>query len=114
MKLRLEDITAEAKEITFAEPEVEINRVLAQGPVREYHIEGPIGVTLSYYRAGMDLFFSGKLEAAIVATCARCAEDFKGSSERAFRLVRAPKSVGMDADPGLRADDLELSLYHAY
>ena len=111
MKLRLEDITAEAKEISFAEPEIEINRILAQGPVREYHVNAPIAVTLSYYRAGTDLFFAGQLKAQTVATCARCAEEFDSSNDRAFRLVMAPKSVGMDTDPGLRADDLEFSLY---
>jgi uncharacterized protein len=111
VKLRLEDITAEAKEITFAEPEMEINRVLARGPVREYHVNAPIAVSISHYRAGTDLFFAGRLKAHTVATCARCAEDFDSSSESAFRLVMAPKSVGMETDPGLRADDLEFSLY---
>ncbi len=111
MKLRLEDITAEVKEITFAEPEREVNRILAQGPVREYHVNAPIAVTLSYYRAGTDLFFAGQLHAQTVATCARCAEDFDSASDRSFRLVMAPKSVGMETDPGLRADDLEFSLY---
>jgi uncharacterized protein len=111
VKLRLEDIAAEAKETAFAEPEQEINRTLAQGPVHEYRVEGPIAVTMSFYRAGMDLFFEGRLRADTVATCARCAEDFKASTDRAFRLVMAPKSVGIDSDPGLRADDLEFSLY---
>ncbi len=111
MRLRLEDITAEAKDIAFVEPEMEINRVLAQGPVHEYRVEGPIAVNLSFYRAGTDLFFSGRLKAQTVATCARCAEDFRGSSDRPFRLVMAPKSMGMDTDAGLRADDLEFSLY---
>lgn len=111
VKLRLEDITAEAKELTFVEPEMEINRILAQGPVREYHVNAPIGVTVSYYRAGTDLFIAGTLTAQTDATCARCAEEFKASNDRAFRLVMAPKSIGMDGDAGLRADDLEFSLY---
>jgi uncharacterized protein len=111
VKLRLEDITAEAKEVTFAESETEINRILAKGPVREYQVSAPIAVNLSYYRAGTDLFFAGQMKAQMVATCARCAEDFNASNDRAFRLVMAPKSVGMETDPGLRADDLEFSLY---
>ena len=82
MKLRLEDITAEAKELTFVEPEMEVNRILAQGPVREYHVNAPIGVTVSYYRAGTDLFLAGSLKAQTVATCARCAEDFKAFNDR--------------------------------
>jgi uncharacterized protein len=111
VKLRLEDITAEAKEIAFVEPEIEINRVLAQGPVRDYRVDGPIAVTLSYYRAGTDVFLEGRLQANTVATCARCAEDFSGANHREFRLVMAAKSVGIETDPGLRADDLEFSMY---
>jgi uncharacterized protein len=111
VKLRLDDITADAKEADFAEPETETNRVLAQGPVREYRVEAPIAVNVSYYRAGTDLFFAGKLKAETAATCARCAEEFKTSSERKFRLVMAPRSVGMDGDAALHADDLEFSLY---
>ena len=108
MKLRLEDITAEAKELTFVEPEMEVNRILAQGPVREYRVNAPRGVTVSYYRAGTDLFFAGTLKAQTVATCARCAEDFNASNDRAFRVVMAPRSIGMDGDAGLRADDCGL------
>ena len=111
MKLRLEDITAEAKEIAFVEPEMEINQILTQGPVREYRVEGPIAVSVSHYRAGTDLFFEGRLKAQTGATCARCAEDFNTPNDRPFRLVMAPRSIGMDTEPGLRADDLEFSLY---
>src|SRR5437879_399899 len=57
VKLRVDDITADAKELAFSEPEGEINRALGLGPIREYHLEGPVNVVLSYYRAGTELFF---------------------------------------------------------
>ncbi len=111
MKLRIDDIVAEAKEIAFAEPEAEINRTLSGGPVREFHVDGPIAVTMSYYRAGSDLFFEGRLSAHVGAACARCAEEFTTLSERPFRFVLSPKSIGYEAEADLRSEDLEFSLY---
>lgn len=109
MKLRIEDITAEAKGLSFEEPEGEVNRVLDKGPVHEFHVEGPIGVQISYYRAGTELFFSGELHAPTHAVCARCAEEFEQTSERGFRFVLTPKAVGYDDEND--AEDLELSVY---
>jgi uncharacterized protein len=110
VKIRIEDITADAKELAFAEPEQEINRVLGQGPIREYHLEGPVRVSVSFYRAGMELFFAGDLKTDTRAVCARCAEEVDVSADRPFRYVLSPKSVGYDGDdPG--AEDLEFSMY---
>ncbi|MGH8012634.1 MAG: YceD family protein [Candidatus Binataceae bacterium] len=111
MKLRVEDITAEAKELSFAESEQEVNRILAQGPLVEYRLEASIAVDLSYYRAGTELFFQGELQARTWARCARCAEEFELSRERAFRYVLAPRVIGYDHQADLRAEDLEFSLY---
>ena len=111
MKLRIDDITAESRTISFAEPEQEINHALASGPVHEYHLLRPVGVDLSYYRAGMELFLEGAIDARTSADCARCAETFTASTHRVFRYVLAPKSVidGDGSDP--RSEDLEFSLY---
>ena len=113
MKLRVDDITAEERELSFAEPEQEINRILNQGAVREYRIAAPIRVSISYYRAGTELFLSGEVDALAIASCARCAEEFSAANRRSFRYVLAPKALGYggDAQSDLRADDLEFSLY---
>jgi uncharacterized protein len=110
VKIRIEDITADAKEMAFAEPEQEINRILGEGPIREYHLEGPVEVSVSFYRAGTELFFAGMLKTRTGALCARCLEDFDLPGDRPFRLVLSPKSIGYD-DDNLRAEDLEFSLY---
>ena len=111
MKLRIDDITAQVKEIQFVEPEAEVNRLLDQGPIREYRVKRPFSVELSHYRSGMELFFSGSLHAEVTATCARCAEDFSVASDRDFRFVLAPKSLGDLNGKDLNAEDLEFSLY---
>ena len=110
MRIRIENITADAKELEFAESADEINRILGQGPIREYQVEGPIEAAVSFYRAGMELFFEGSLKTRTGAICARCAEEFDSSTDRPFRFVLSPKSVGYDSDT-LRAEDLEFSLY---
>lgn len=111
MKIRVEDITAEAKQLSFDEPEVELNRILDRGPVREFWVEGPISVTVSYYRAGTELFFMGGLHAITRAVCARCAEEFAAPSDRSFRFVLSPRAIGLGEknDPGY--EDLEFSVY---
>ncbi len=110
MKLRIDDITAEAKDLALAEPAAEINRLLERGPIREYHLTEAVAVQLSYYRSGMDVVFSGALEAPAEATCARCAEQFVTSCTRSFRFVLAPKAAG-EPNGDLRAEDLEFSFY---
>lgn len=111
MKLRVDEITAEARRTTFAQSEEEVNRRLAQGPVREFRVGGPIAVELSYYRAGMELFFAGELRAPIIASCARCAEEFSAPNARPFRFVLAPRAAADDADGRVRTEELEFSTY---
>lgn len=111
MKLRIDDITAERREISFAEPEQEINHTLARGALREYFVKAPVRVSLSYYRAGSELFVSGTLDAATTAACSRCAEEFDRPSHRRFRYVLAPKVMSDENDFALKAEDLEFSFY---
>jgi uncharacterized protein len=111
VKLRIDDITAEGREVSFSEPQQEINRTLASGPLREYFIKAPLLVSLSYYRAGSEIFVSGTLDAATTAACSRCAEEFDFPSHRRFRYVLAPQAAGDVKDFALKANDLEFSFY---
>ncbi|HLW70175.1 MAG TPA: DUF177 domain-containing protein [Candidatus Binataceae bacterium] len=111
MKLRVDDITAEARELSFAEPAAEINRELRSGPIAEYFLTQPVAVDISHYRAGAEVFLSGSIAAAARANCARCAEEFTATRERPFRYVLAPKAIASDDDKDLRDEDLEFSLY---
>jgi DUF177 domain-containing protein len=112
MKLRVEEITAEAREIAFLEPEAEINRILDAGPVRDFRVDGPISVTLSYYRAGTEIFLEGRISAATASVCARCAEEFAAPRTRAFRYVLSPRVLDSMGDGGgVKADDVEFTEY---
>jgi DUF177 domain-containing protein len=110
MKLRIDDVTAESRELRFEEPEREINRVLSSG--RDlYQLVAPAELDVSYYRSGSEIFIGGTLAIEIEASCARCAEDFEESRNRSFRYVLAPKSMGYDEEDGTNSGDLELSVY---
>ena len=111
VKLRIDDITAEGREVSFAEPEQEINRTLGRGALHEYLVKAPLQVSLSYYRAGSEIFISGTVDAATTAACSRCAEEFDLPSRRRFRYVLAPKVMSDENDFALRAEDLEFSFY---
>jgi uncharacterized protein len=111
VKLRVDDISADVRDLAFAEPEREINRALASDAMQEYRVTGPVHVVISYYRAGTEVFMSGEITVATTASCARCAEEFAGTEGRPFRYVLAPLSIGDGADPDLRGEELEYSLY---
>jgi uncharacterized protein len=111
VKLRIDDITADGREITVAEPEQELNRALAHGSWHEYFVKAPLQVVLSYYRAGTEVFIAGTIHAVARAACSRCAEEFDLPSQRGFRYVLAPKVMNDNGDFALKAEDLEFSFY---
>lgn len=111
MKLRIDDITGEAKELAFAEPELAINRTLAAGPVHEFSLTEPVAVVVSYYRAGTELLLNGELKATTIAVCARCAEEFETLSTRNFRYILVPRVIGEHNGRDERGDDLEFAVY---
>src|SRR5262245_37176582 len=110
MKVRVDQITDEVKHTTFAEPAEEINRRLTRGEVCDFRLLAPLSVDTSYYRAGDDLFFSGRIGGSFEGICARCLEPFSlAMDEKAqFVLVPAPTAA---TDRELSADDLALSFY---
>jgi uncharacterized protein len=111
VKVRVDDITGEAKELAFAEPEPAINRTLDAGPVHEFSLTQPVAVAVSYYRAGTELFFNGELKAVTTAVCARCAEEFETLNTRNFRYILVPRVIGEHNGRDQRGDDLEFAVY---
>jgi DUF177 domain-containing protein len=99
VKLKVDKIAAEARELSFLEPEATVNRILSQGTQSEWRFTAPIAVQLEYYRAGTELFFQGQLAGSTGALCARCAEEFQSSIERPFRFIMTPRSIAAEAEP---------------
>jgi uncharacterized protein len=109
VKLLIDSIKAVPTEAFFSEEVAEINALLAHR-VHDYRIAAPIGVRVSYYRAGLDLFFQGTLWGDILGTCARCLEEYPFRVAHDFHLVLAA-ICEMGSDRQLRTDDLALSYY---
>lgn len=113
MKISIQDIKECPQVATFAEDVEELNARLRFG-VRDYAATTPIGVRVSYYRAGLDVFVDGDLWAHLQGTCSRCLAEYPFQVARKFALVLAPVSeLGPDeaGDRELTADDLALSFY---
>jgi len=111
MKIKVDDIAAEAKGLSFREPEEDVNRLLSHGVRGEWRLRAPIDVCLSYYRAGAELFFEGELEASTGALCARCAEEFDSEIERPFRFIMTPRSMADEIGAAAEPDDGEYGVY---
>ena len=111
MKIKVDDIAAEARELSFREPEEDVNRALSRGAGGEWRLKTPINVHVSYYRAGTELFFEGDLKAPTGAACARCAEDFESEVERPFRFIMTPRSIAEEGGAAAEPDDGEYSVY---
>jgi uncharacterized protein len=109
MKLRVERITDEPESCAFSEPVEDVNRRLEGGGVHDFQFTTPLEVSITYYRAGDDLFFDGQLRGSAEGSCARCLESFSLQIDVPFQFV-------LTAAPGsereeLHAEDLSLSFY---
>jgi uncharacterized protein len=110
MKLRVEQITPEPREVGFCEAEEEANRRLAGGEVHDFRLCEPIDVHVTHYRAGDELYFAGQLATAAEGTCARCLEEFVFPVKTPFEFVLTPVLPQSTAHE-LATEDLALSFY---
>ena len=114
MKIALDDIKESPKHLSYTEDVEELNARLGR-PVQDYRVTRGLQVDVEYYRAGLELFFTGALHGEVHGCCARCLEDYTFSLEHPFAFVLMPRAAGLVAQgrerAGLTADDLELSQY---
>jgi uncharacterized protein len=110
VRVRVDQITDEESHCSFRQPLEEINGRLLHGEVRDFRLTSPLAVDATYYRAGDDLFFAGRIRADLEGTCARCLEPFDLTVDESaqFVLVPTPKE---GPERQLSEDDLALSFY---
>jgi uncharacterized protein len=110
VRVRVDQITDEESHCSFQQPLEEINGRLLHGEVRDFRLTSPLAVDTTYYRAGDDLFFAGRIHADLEGTCARCLEPFDLTVDEPtqFVLVPTPKE---GPERQLSEDDLALSFY---
>jgi uncharacterized protein len=112
VKIAIQDIKEVPQTATFARDVEELNALLRHGTA-DFVATAPIGVSVSYYRAGMDVFLDGNVHANLSGHCGRCLSDYPFDLTRDFTVVLAPESeLGPQGDTGkLGSDDLALSYY---
>jgi uncharacterized protein len=112
MKIPVDDITQSPKEIRFSESIEALNEIYANSRVREYRFPPFLEVDLTYYRAGQELFFHGRLRGTLQATCSRCLQNFSFELNKEFDFVLSPSPVNpARGAEELNRDDLGLSYY---
>lgn len=114
MKIALDDIKASPKQLSYTEDVEELNARLGRG-VQDFRVTRGLQIDVEYYRAGVDVFFSGAAHGEVHGSCARCLEDYAFTFERPFTFVLTPRAAGLPSHgrggAGLTVDDLELSQY---
>ena len=110
MKITVSDIKAEPKHLAYVEDVDELNERLARG-VRDFQVARGIRVAVDYYRAGLDLFFTGAVTGDVVGTCARCLDDYPFPLDRQFAFVLTPRVAAVGGGGQLAVDELERSTY---
>lgn len=115
VKISIQDIREVPVVVTFTEDATDLNAMLQHG-VRDYLASSPVGVSVSYYRAGMDIFVDGEFWADLQGTCSRCLTQYPFRLSKDFALVLVPASeLGPGGDDRssreLHAEDLALSHY---
>jgi uncharacterized protein len=109
MKIAVEDIKVTPKELEYAEEVMDLNARLDRG-VHDYRLPVGLGVTVQYYRAGLDIFFQGTLHGRVLGTCARCLEEYGFDLDRPFVFVLTPRTAALGGTR-LSPDDMALSYY---
>jgi uncharacterized protein len=110
MKIQVADITESPRELKYAEGVDELNGRLARG-ASEYQLPSELGIDVSYYRSGSDLFFHGSLRGRVRATCGRCLEEYEFALDLPLTLVLAPREETAGVARELSADDVALTFY---
>ncbi len=91
MKIPIDEILQSSKQIAFSENISGLNDVYQRSQSSDFRFPAFLGVELTYYRSGADLFFGGHLRGAITASCGRCLEEYSFTLEQDFAFVLTPE-----------------------
>jgi uncharacterized protein len=110
VRINVHEIEESPKERLWNQPAEELNRIFEHGRVHDYTFPRPTAVTVRYYRAGQELFFSGHADCNVTGECARCLEDYTFDTRVPFAFVMVPHSQKPE-DEEAEAEDVHLSYY---
>jgi uncharacterized protein len=114
--IRVPDLKEEVRQLEFFEPAEQLNTQVNASPgADDQHFARDLAVVAEIYRSERDVHFSGHIDGAVRASCARCLDEFERPLQREFRFVILPRQAEDDDaedDEGVdhySGDDLDLS-----
>jgi uncharacterized protein len=110
MKIAIDQIVDTPKALHYLEDADPLNAELRKG-AGDYEVPQALAVDLDYYRAGLDVYFGGRVHGAARGHCARCLEEFPVPLDVEVSLVLTPRNAA-DLEGGELGDgDLGLGFY---
>jgi uncharacterized protein len=111
MKLRIEEITDEARDYAFETPLGKIVATLSGANPPEFAPTRPLAVALSCYRADEGIFISGAVRCEFEGVCSRCLGAVSSPVDLEFQTILLPDHMADERKTELGADDLTLAYY---
>lgn len=109
MKIFVSQISETPKELSFTAGTEELNR-LYEADAKDFRFPQPLDVRVAYYRSGPELFFQGRIGAAVEGYCSRCLKSYSFSLTKEFDFILAPDTRSAKTKE-LNQDEMGLSFY---
>lgn len=110
MRIPVDQIEESAKQLSYVEDVAALDEARTAAP-HDYTFARGVQVDLEYYRAGLDVFFTGAVHSAVRGACSRCLEEYDFTLDAPVTLVLTPRAAAVDEPGELRSDDLGLCFY---
>jgi len=109
MRIPVDQITATAKEVVYAEAVEGLNERLALGDSGLRAGEA-LAVRLRHYRAGEDIVVEGQVGGEVRASCDRCLTDYPLAVDVPFRVILEPTDDDEAAEGDALREDLGIGV----
>jgi len=110
VKLNINEIEEQPKEIVYDEVTESLNPLLVHGDVCDFEFRHPAAVRLDYYRAGEELFFQGSISGTVIGHCGRCLDEYPFRLDTEFSTVLLPRHLAQ-ARGDDEEDEIDLGQY---
>jgi uncharacterized metal-binding protein YceD (DUF177 family) len=112
MKIPVDEIPQSPKEIAFPENIEELNEIYRRSKIPDFGFPPCLGVNLTFYRSGAEIFFDGSFRGQFTGYCGRCLEQYSFTLDHDFALVLTPEPGRSERGAEeLQSGELGLSYY---
>ena len=111
MKLRIDEITDEEREVRLAVPVGRLVEDLGDDDRLEFRPSKELAARLGVYRAGEDIVVGGEVKGAFSGECCRCLGPVSVDVVKQFHTILLPEAENEPDAPELSAEDLALGFF---